>query len=765
MSWGQSEELLVGSSNLQLFETTKNHELIWSRPLSSPAAIAIFSTDAWLIASTANHDRLVKIWRRGSFGSDAVRFDFSYATHPSTVTGLQWRKAPKDEHTSSHVLYTVCADRKLRIWSATDPHALQILHLWSQIDLEASIQPRSLDSAGQTRDRHVAFIDSSELQSAIDIASKNTDIAPVLENLIEVASRNAEICLIIDNHGYMSAWGLQNIGGMSHNASDICNIAHVENFNMSHLLSSFSQSGFIQLYNFGSDGTSPLHSFLLHHFDGRIAWTQGNLVELFDAAPKKPRLQTKALWTGHENAVKKINRTAGGRAVISRTDDNEALVWKQVQNSEGLALVRSSSLVSREHIHRVCLLAGGNFVVNLHHQNVTLWDANSFLAVEVASCEYNMKGKPLCLILLPSPSRDSSTRYLATISSEMNGIVWQVSMPRLAERDAASGSFQSSIEQFCIFELGTGDDLAFVVPIDPAGSQPVVSGFLDTFAKDIALSYTRAGTLDTWTARIDVDRKSVRWLRTATVTTGVDEPSLASGTSIRKVALVNTIRNGLTIWDTSSGQLEFETAFGPGDTVQDLDWTSTPDDQSILAVGFPHKIMILAQIRYDYLDKGPAWAFIREIYIRESSPHPIGDSTWLGSGSLVIGAGNQLFAFDKIVAAGDDMVREISTAHGKSQDLFDTVSVLNGPLPIFHPQLLSQCILVGKLPQVQKILVGLNRVLKFFTEGEDLNGSRLLPLHELFIEQQVGGRHSYIKSSSLTMHIEVFFQPEEKITL
>ena len=729
---------MVGSSNLQLFQTAGDHKLIWNRPLSSPATIAVFSADAWLIASAARYDRLVKIWRRGSFGSDAVQFDFSYVAHPATVTSLEWRRVPKEEHTNSHVLYTICADNKLRIWSATDAHALQILQLWSQIDLQASIQLRTLELTSQSNDRFVIFINSSELQLAVDIASKDRSVPPNLEHLIEVASRNAELCLILDRYGNMSAWGFQNIGSTSPNPSDVFNVAHVENFNMSHTSSSENEDSFVQLYNFGSDDTNSGHSILVHYFDGRIGWIEGNMIKLLDVAAKANHLRTKALWTGHESSVKKINRTTGGRAVMSRTDTNEALIWKQIPNLEGLPLVRSSSLVSQEHIHRACLLAGGSFIVNLHHETVTLWDAKDSLAVNVANCEYHLKGKPLCLIRLPSPSRESSTRYLATISSNMAGIVWQVSIPQLAQRNGNSEPLQPKIEQYCTFELGSGNDLAFVVPIDPAGSQPIISGFLDTFAKDIALSYTRAGILNTWTVEIDTDKKSVKWLSTATVETGIHEPSLASGTSIRKVALVNSARNGLTIWDTRNGQLEFETDFGSGDTVQDLDWTSTPDDQSILAVGFPHKVMILAQIRYDYLDKGPAWAFIREIYIRESSPHPIGDSTWLGNGSLVIGAGNQLFAFDKVVWAGDEMVNEISTAHKRySRDLFDVVSLLNGPLPIFHPQLLAQCILVGKLPRVQKILVGLNEILKFFTEGEELNGSSIMPLDELFVERQV----------------------------
>lgn len=42
--------------------------------------------------------------------------------------------------------------------------------------------------------------------------------------------------------------------------------------------------------------------------------------------------------------------------------------------------------------------------------------------------------------------------------------------------------------------------------------------------------------------------------------------------------------------------------------VLDLDWTATPDNQSILAVGFAHYIDLLCQQRMTYFDETPGWA-------------------------------------------------------------------------------------------------------------------------------------------------------------
>ena len=51
------------------------------------------------------------------------------------------------------------------------------------------------------------------------------------------------------------------------------------------------------------------------------------------------------------------------------------------------------------------------------------------------------------------------------------------------------------------------------------------------------------------------------------------------------------------------------------ETILDLDWSSTPDMQSILAVGFAHRIDILCEQRMTYFDEGPGWGLCRTIDI------------------------------------------------------------------------------------------------------------------------------------------------------
>ncbi|KAL8736926.1 MAG: hypothetical protein Q9181_002191 [Wetmoreana brouardii] len=750
LSWGTDEELLIGSSSLHLFQTATEETEIWRRRLPKPVKIAEFSHDASLIASTGDYDRLIKLWKRQSSGADDTRFNFTYLPHPTVVTALHWRKNHTREYGSDHVLYTICGDQKIRVWAAMDPHGVQGLQLWAEIDMQASIQPRELEPQSHSRDRFAFVIDSHEFtrvtESIIqDVANGGSQQDHALEHLAEVAKNGPELCIVVDSHGHMSAWGLENVGRKARRPTDVFNVAHVENFPLAFPDSQLLADSNVQLLSFCREQAEAPLTLLAHHFDGRIEWLECKFEELLDPAPQHQRVWRKTLLTGHEGSIKKIVRSINGKAVISRTNDNEAVIWKQGYDTNVLGLSRYSLLDSPKHIFRSWLLSEGDFVVNVHDQSVSIWDARSPSARCVDISPYCLEGHFICLVQLPEQSRDSTTVHLAGITSQGKGIVWSILLPRKSHTPSGSdGSSDPSMEFFCGFDLEIDDNLAFMLPIDPAGAASWTSSSLDMFARDIAISYSSNGRLRTWTAGLDADGSMVKWLVTSTVETGIEYPSLASASSIRKAALVDRAKTGLTIWDMRNGQLEHDVQYDGLETIGDLDWSSTPDNQSLLAIGFPHRVRILAQMRYDYLSVGPAWAPIREINIKDSTPHPIGDSTWLGSGNLLIGAGNQLFVYDKTVDSSDEMISELTVpVHKQGRlNLFDLVSFLNGPLPLFHPQFLSQCILAGKLVQVQSIVVGLQKALKFFTDGDELD-SFVSVSPEDFIEQSalvVGSR-------------------------
>ncbi|KAF3942287.1 hypothetical protein ABW19_dt0204590 [Dactylella cylindrospora] len=270
-----------------------------------------------------------------------------------------------------------------------------------------------------------------------------------------------------------------------------------------------------------------------------------------------------------------------------------------------------------------------------------------------------------------------------------------------------------TIEEHSTFKLPTDDPLSMLVPVDPVGWNFTVSDNLDTFNREVAVSITANGLLQSWTARMSPSGDEVQWLQTYSLETLLNNPSLIGGSSMHKVAVIDSQKTQLTIWDTRNAQLEYRFSFDEGDYVRDLDWTCTPDSQSILSVGFAQKVILFSQLRYDYLNAGPAWASFRQFNTISLTPHPIGDSIWLSDGTLVIGCGNQLFIHPKGIQAvdpDDQVVQSLWTPSGhdsRVETIFDVVSRLNGPLPLYHPQFLQQCVLAGKMQLAKRIIVEL----------------------------------------------------------
>lgn len=732
LSWGISHELLASTaSHLVLWNTAFEPRITYKTQIANPVKFAKFSCDGHYIASVGDYDCLLKIWHRCTFDSDETSFEVSYLRHPHVVADIHWRR-PCFHHEDSlgNVLYTTCADNQLRIYTDIDVRGNKgaPMKFWTSIDMANAIQPRVKDDTEFGQRRYAFVLDCREFAAAVAGCERRSQLSPskqrdALEHIVEVAKKSPDIVVILDSKGHMSVWGVSHTNDIEpRQPSEIFNISHVEGVEFGLIPDLTPQEDYARFLAFAGGKVNDKIVILAHHFDGRIEWLESDADILFDPSPVPKRLRSKASWCGHQGKVKKIVRDISGKTLVSRTDDNKATIWHQ----EGMSLVRQSSLLSETHIRRTCLLNRGKLLVNLHHDCVMLWDVGSFRAREVARCAFDLGSKPLCVLQLPTTNIDSETLYVAAVAANMSGIAWEI---KLHGDGAASVPILS---EFCRFQVEDEEDFAYMLPVDPAGSQIYTNGFFDLFAADIALSYTHTGELKTWTAKVDEAGRKVQWLRTSTVETGITNPSVASGTSIRKAAVANQDRTTLTIWDTRSAQLEFEETFDSYDTIRDLDWTSTPDDQSILAVGFPQKVILMSQLRYDYLDENPSWAQIREIRIRDITPHPIGDSCWLGNGGLVVGAGNQLFIYDRDIPTDQPLVSRLRlpTRKGSKRghaDGFEVVSRLNGPLPVFHPQFLSQCILSGKLNLVHLILTTLNQKLKFFTEGDELDGFLGIP--------------------------------------
>lgn len=399
--------------------------------------------------------------------------------------------------------------------------------------------------------------------------------------------------------------------------------------------------------------------------------------------------------------------------------------------------------------------------MTLHTDHVILWDTARSISAEAARCSFTNHAQMLCLLLLPEVVDSPPVYHVVAVDEGMTGIAWEVTLPespvggrsRATDGPAAAAPL---LKELARFDLGPRDGLLSIIPVDPVGWNAVLSENLDMFSREVATTVSRSGLLRSWTVKVYKQGPALaapaalKWLATSTVETGIRNPSMAKGNSIRKIALVDGSRTELTIWDSKAAQLEYRQdpstddcgdggdAAG-GDLIRDLDWTSTPQSQSILAVGFRRRVVLMCQLRYDYLNAGPAWAPFREVDVGSVTPHPIGDSIWLQDGGLVVGSGNQLFLYPRRMDGVDRLLDSLHpTSHTTGlDDIFDVVAELNGPLPVYHPQFLQQCILAGKSRLVETILLRLYRELRSYHPEIGLDAFLDLDVETFIAKDQV----------------------------
>ncbi|KAK6905133.1 hypothetical protein I203_105952 [Kwoniella mangroviensis CBS 8507] len=306
-----------------------------------------------------------------------------------------------------------------------------------------------------------------------------------------------------------------------------------------------------------------------------------------------------------------------------------------------------------------------------------------------------------------------------------------------------------------------------ILPVDPMGwHQSVIDWTTDTPLQDMVLTISTDGDLEFWIPKIGghlageraanevkhgdaacehegtggVEKGDEAWIRTSTVRTERSNVIMARCSSRKKTVLVCELDDGrheMTIWDSKVSEfstgLELTHIFEQGDRIQDLDWTTTSDLQSVLAVGFAHKVVFVCEQRMSYVETTPGWAPFLTIDMERYTPVPISDSIWLAGGSLAVGTGNQIYLFSRFLGrespspspAGS--MKSVAMDEEEPEDIFQLIAHRNGPLVDYHPIQLGQCLLWDKADLVKSILLELVKSLKQCEE----DGKKSIPFHRL----------------------------------
>ena len=657
LSWGSPEEVMVGGSKLWLWYIEDDQRVIWSQHIPFPTAMAYFSHDGGLLASCGHHDRTVKVWRRQSYEIESTRFDVSYLPHPTSVTNLHWRKPWHSEMNLDNLLYTFCADNHVRVWAYTDPHSVSIMQMVAEIDMTVTIQPRRLSVGSMSRKRYAFIIDSRDFSTAtekavLDGSPGETDHA--LEHLIGVANRSPEICVVLDGLGHMSVWGLENAGCRNKNSTEVFNIAHVDDVNISIIQGAPKMQDYTQFCIFAGNDSSL--SLLVHSFDGSISWYQAHITHLFDTAPRKERVRQIASWGGHHHPVNGMVRNESGDLLCSWSD-SEILVWK-LTRSQVLKKVYSAKCSQV----RDALFLGDELRV-LDKDQLLRYGA-------LLDDKIGTKDQKASQI---SGKEETESRRLLECGGS-TGIIHEdgaISVPRTG-KSLANPSAET------LFPCSSSGWLTAVT----ASAAGVLSG--------VKCAEKRLETVD------------------FSILTTIKSPSRVTGVASGKIAMTDASRLQLFVWDLRLGTCERVMTFH--DTIESLYWHQTAHGSLTLAVCFAFHVVLLKESRFTSGGESESWVKLRDIRIRDFTGHSIGAVCCLDDGSVVIGAGNQLFVLDH--SAGKAGRPSPSTPTG--------LDLANTSLPVYHPEMLNALLSLGEFELVHRVLNYLHEELKYFSEGDQL---------------------------------------------
>ncbi|ANB15976.1 Rav1p [Sugiyamaella lignohabitans] len=698
-------------------KTEKMPKVIWRKKLANPVNIIQFSVDSWLVASVGEYDKLVKIWKRTSFDKDNVDFDFNYIPHPARILRMRWQQPFDISQSIENTLYTLADDKVIRIWAPFDSIDMGNLQLWASIDLLDHHFGLMLDNRDLSR-----AIESSVAANGANI-SDDGKLPRDLSNVISLAQSAPEICITFNKDKQtISAYKVDNVGLKNKKLAQITKIVDDQKLTLSEANLFPFKADRLDFFTYAAQANSTTSdlaslSILIHDYCGTIYNVAIDIAKLLNSdTNRERRFLLKAIITGHNKSVRRITRSGDGKLLLTQSRFSENALWKPQVLPIGVTLRKCSWLHSESGtVTQSVLVPDSDYAITLLDcQQLIVWDCRSQVAVQIGTDEIKLEhiAEPMCMLLLPE-AEQSGSLHLIIVYDENNILVWSIDIEGQKANVKCNGNFP-------LPAFGENEKLHLAVPVDPVGWHVTVGSTLDTFQREVIITVSNTGVLRGWTARINA-AEELEWLETSEVYTGVAGIVRAQVSSTKKVAITNSDCTELSIWDTSNALLEFKETFPAENSISDLDWTTTPDDQCVLGVGFAQQIVLYCQQRFDYTNKTPSWAPFRRVDISKYTSHKIGDSIWLKDGTFVVGAGNQLFVQDRNADINDETTRQLLGSRytratlDNISTIFDICSVLNGPLPLYHPQLLIQSILADKMVMVKHILCVLLKRLKFAT--------------------------------------------------
>ncbi|KAG8940912.1 regulator of (H+)-ATPase in vacuolar membrane [Tulasnella sp. 424] len=434
----------------------------------------------------------------------------------------------------------------------------------------------------------------------------------------------------------------------------------------------------------------------------------------FRERPKKTK-------TGRARPITGFARTPEGDAVTVGREQGSREIWVRGRAGRLRLLAAFPPDTPSEEEHVVCLFDEGRTIALYSSESQTLFvkhfphDPTLYPPPEqpdppiTASISLKTASKP---VLFSLPNIQGRTPIACATLSETSLIYVGI-----VKSDDGSKHVGLTLQPTKSLPVAVPPE--WIVPVDPMSWNPPSDasqslGPLGLLPKPITdanrdafVSISPEGELSFWAATASNGSESAArdlpgWRCTGMVRTQRKKITMAQCSSAKKTVLVVDSDGGqeVTIWDSKESEfssgLEYLHVFQ--EKINDLDWTSTYDSLSILALGFEGRVHLLCPQRMSYFDERSTWGTLHIIDISSMSDSIISDSIWLSQGALLVSAAHQLYVF------GEAREPFLAGSNPTSGSLFENVARQNGPLDDFHPQLILQCLLWNKVDLVKEII-------------------------------------------------------------
>ncbi|QID80485.1 regulator of (H+)-ATPase in vacuolar membrane [Saccharomyces pastorianus] len=694
LRWSSDNELAIGSDFLSFWKIKDNFGIYqpilqWNQKQPKPVYNVIISQDSQLIVSVGKYDSNAKLWKRISMVGEQVIFNLTMLAHPKPITAMRWRHEPdltNRKNTPSRTLYTLCEDKVLRIWSCFEMDKNHTVQLWGEVPLSPT-------------QKFCVVIDNWIIRHSLN-----------KEALESYNISKSDIVILGSMVGEMEIIALHNLSQDPPKPMTKETISH-KIIDKATMLNDTKYVYFPEVQPY--DDLKDKISFLVHDLQGMIRHLLIDLLQLISSRDGHISVDLEHKFTGHNKSVQKLVRSSDGEALLTTSRFSENCVWYPQKLSHGVSLrlqniIRTESPIKFAVVHEL-----GKLVICLLENGVLqAWECptnrkedseqkQSYLRAET-TLEENKSIHPIVMLNTPELKHSHERHFIALIFSDGSIKAFEVSLTR--------GIFEVKSDALDIH----GDDIYRISIIDPVhqtffSNRPLIS------------LVTKKGLTRTYKAIVNYDDRHVQWIKACEINTGIINPTCIRGSSTGKLCIVNSTGKVMSLWDLNRAVLEYEETFG--DAIEDVDWTSTEYGQSIVSVGFTGYALLYTQLRYDYTNNTPSYLPIEKIDITAHTAHNIGDSIWMKNGTFIVASGNQFYIKDKSLDLKDPFTyQSIGSRKILSNDILHLSSVLNGPLPVYHPQFLIQAIYANKLQLVKELLLRLFLALrKLDFESQDVS--------------------------------------------